>query len=165
MTKITKELLADYEDLMSQAGSLGGKIETRIHYVLEKIWSEFGGEIDCWWIRGADEGDVGDLSRALFWGDTVNDFVIRLKQDSDADPVILLKDGSEFGLYDEFPQRWLFEDFEDELTNGRIMFEKKEAKSKASKKAKSAANKAKKAKLKKAAAAKLTPAERKALGI
>lgn len=77
---------------------------------------------------------------------------------------IFLKDGTSYNFdgYDigyaySFPRRWIFEDFEDELINGKKIYDIN------AKKAQN--NLLKKAKLIKSAKSKLTPEELKALGV
>jgi hypothetical protein len=97
--------------------------------------------------------------------ETVNSLEVRQVGNGDHEMVAKLKDGSVWEFYGEFPTRWLFEDFEEELTQGIKDWQKQLAEEIKQKAAKRAAKKAAKEKLKAAAAAKLTPEERKALGL
>lgn len=165
MTKILKTDLDEYWRLSLLAGGYSGKILDRITYVLRAIYKEFGAELDYWYFDGAGEGEVGDLDSHLD-KDSIHSFMIFTKEPYEGDEMFAkLDDGTyaEFGY--DFPTRWLYEDFEDELSRG-VAIVKQEALDEEKKKAeKKAAKKAEKERLKASAASKLTPEERKALGL
>jgi len=78
--------------------------------------------------------------------------------------IVILNDGTVHDFYG-IPTKWLFEDFETELVEGKRLWEEREAAKKQQKAARRAAKKAAKEAAKVSAAAKLTPEERQALGI
>lgn len=165
MTKITKTDLDEYWRLSMLAGGYSGKILDRITYVLRTIFKEFGTELDYWYFCGAEEGEVGNLDAHLD-KNSVSSFMTFTKGPYEGGEMFAkLNDGTcaEFGY--EFPTRWLYEDFEDELSRGVAIVKQEELDEEKEKAEKKAAKKATKEKLKASAAAKLTADERKALGL
>jgi hypothetical protein len=163
MTIINQTDIDEYWRLHRETGVAGGKIEKRIEYVLRRIYQEFDAEIDYWYFSDAPEGDVGSLHKALGQQDVTNYIIEPMTYGKEM--VIKLDDGkyAEFGY--GFPIRWLYEDFEDELTRGKVAHEQEELDKKAAKAAARAARKAAKERLKASAASKLTTEEKKALGL
>lgn len=160
---LSVDILEQYKSLRAQADEFGNQLEKRITYVIETIWSAFGKRFDYWYVQGAEEGQLGDLAKCFRWGDDVQDLCIHPYE---GEMVILLKNESEYGFGEgEFPQRWLYEDFEQELTDGVAAYKAKVARQKEEREQRRAARKAKKDALKKSAASKLSEAERDALGL
>lgn len=156
------QTLESYLQLRQQAGVLESQLENRITYILKKIYETFGSQLDYWYTSDAPEGDQGDLLRCWRYNnDTISDLCIHPYLEA----VIILNNGSEWGLHDDIPSRWLFEDFEEELVNGKRLYEERQAQKKEDARQKRQAKKAEKERLKATAAAKLSPAERKALGL
>jgi hypothetical protein len=120
---ITPELVKEAEDLASKAGRLEERIIERIHYIMVSIFKTFNKKEAYWYFYGAEEGDVGDLWKH-YNKDDINVVVINAVGGDKM--IILLKDGSEWGFEDSIPTRWLFEDFEEELSEGKKKFKEKE---------------------------------------
>lgn len=126
---IKTNLVLEWKHKSHEAGILKEKIIERINYVVRTIFSTFNIKIDTWYFYGAGEGEVGSLSRAI--GSNSVSFIVEIARNSKGEyqsspMVILLKDGSEWGLESEFPLHWLFENFEQELFEGKKKFEEKE---------------------------------------
>lgn len=156
---ITPELVAEAEDLASRAGSLEEKITDRLHYIMLNIFNTFSKKDAYWYFYGAGEGEVGDLWR-FYHEDSISVVVDNCPGES---MVILLKDGSEWGLDDGIPTRWLYEDFEEELKQGKKKYEEKEAQRKLDAANKRKQSKEEAAKLAKIAKSKLSKKELAAL--
>ena len=166
MTKIAKTDLDEYWRLTNLAGSYESKISDRITYVLRAIYKEYGAEVDHWYFDDASEGEGGSLDWRHLDKDAVSNYIVHTKKPYEGEKMFAkLNDGNyaEFGY--EFPTRWLYEDFEAELSQGVAVVKQEELDAKNKKAKKKADKKAKKEKLKATAASKLTPDERKALGL
>lgn len=121
--KIAKETFAKWQDLNNQAGALEGGIIDRVDYIIHKIFAVFNNELDWWDFPGdGDRCEGGRLSDAIRHDDDIFCFTAETREYL-KEKVILLKDGSEWGFDNEFPTRWLFEDFEEELIEGKKKFE------------------------------------------
>jgi len=163
---ISSEIVDKYWEHFHIAGSYADQIEKRIDYIIRQIYKEAGANgFTYWYFDDASEGDQGSLHRALDKTMIGNYIVDSRGMEILDELVVILKDGSTWGLFDSFPTRWLHEDFEQELIEGKAAYIKREEDKKAKAKAKRTAKKAEKEKLKAQAAKKLTPAERKALGL
>lgn len=162
MTKLTKKEFTQYEKAKEILGAKESKVIDRIDYILRSIYTTFGCEVNSWWFCGAPEGELGDLSRAI-GRETVSGWEVRLDKDTNSEMIIMLE-GCEYDLW-EFPKRWLFEDFEEELSEGYKAYIKHIEEKKKRSKARREARKKEKKKALEAAKKKLTAAERKALGI
>jgi hypothetical protein len=144
-------------------------ITDRVNYVIREIASIFGGKIK-WWDWGNGGGEVD----GHFEPDMVDGESIQLSGETDGKDwewVALLKDEKgkfteewEFhGL--EFPARFLYEDFEEELKEGIKKYKEQEVKKKEIEKQKRLTRVKNKEKLLESVKTKLTPEERKALGL
>lgn len=123
---ISNKILKEWENARSIADVFEQEIIDRIDYIINEILKTFDQKLDTWYFHDAGEGSLGDLSPNL---DEKNvSFVYEIARDSDSEEmVILLKNGFEYSLHDgEFPTRWLFEDFEEELIQGKKDYEEKE---------------------------------------
>lgn len=126
-TVVTKELVKQWKTVSLQAGALEDKIVDRIDYIIKTIFKTFDQKLEYWYFYGAGEGEVG---RLRIDGDSFS-VITELARNRNGDynsqqMVILLKDGSEWGFDGEYPTRWLFEEFEKELTDGKKKFEEQE---------------------------------------
>ena len=156
---LTPELVAEAEDLVSRAGKLEEKITDRIHYIMTSIFKLFGKKSAYWYFYGAGEGEVGPL-----WAHYDKEMIGVVIDDCPGESmVILLKDGSEWGFDDGIPTRWLFEDFEEELTQGKKNYEEREITRKAAQKELAANKKLEDKKLIEGAKKKLSKKELEAL--
>lgn len=138
------------------------KITDRANYVIRKSAELFGGKIEWWdWTNGAGETD------GHFNPDWLKDDYISVDGDTkggNCEWVAILKNG-EWELRLVFPTRWLWEDFEQELTDGIKKYKEQKLHKIEMEKKKKIARDSEKKKLLEAAKSKLTKEERKALGI
>src|SRR5512135_1329026 len=127
---ITPELVAEAEELATRLGKMEEKITDRIHYIMLSIFKLFSKKDAYWYFYGAGEGEVGP-----FWAHYDKDQIgVVIDNCPGETMVILLKNGDEWGFEDSIPTRWLFEDFEEELIQGKKKFEEREIARKAAQK-------------------------------
>lgn len=122
MKKIDKKAL----DLwLNDSDPMEEEVLDRISHVIQKICDVFEVKLNTWFFDDAEEGDIGSVKNNIN-STEVGDYVICLYEQNNVDFVILDKDGKERDLSDQFPRRWLHEDFEEELIEGKKLFLKKE---------------------------------------
>lgn len=168
MTKcapLNKDVFDKRDALLKQIGPLQLAIEHRLDYVLHKAYELCGAKFNSWYIDGAAEGEVGAIDECF-----INDSISRCEiilynfngPNSDDAYCVVLGD-SMWDLMEEIPKRWMFEDFEDELVQGRAKFIKQKEDRLAASKARKLKLSSKNKKLVESAKAKLTIEERRAL--
>lgn len=118
---ISKNVINEWEAASLVTLKLENTINNRVSYIISQIELIFNFDLDYWdYPTHTDDAD-GDIGLGL--GD---ENIIRYSLiGRHPNLVIILKDGTEWGLEDECPRRWLFEDFEEELANGKILYEQK----------------------------------------
>lgn len=156
---ISASLVSEWEKASNEAGKLEDKIVSRIDYIVKLIFKTFNQKLETWYFYGAEEGEMGDLSRAID-SDRVS-FIFDLKRHTSFyDANILLKDGSEYNFEEgEFPTRWLYEEFETELIDGKKQYDLAQEVIKSKVKEKALQKKIKMAALTKSLKSKLTKEE------
>jgi hypothetical protein len=112
--------VANYNKLRAAANTIENNIADRIEYVLKKIYEVYGGSFDTWYFDGAAEGEVGDIHGAIS-SDYVSGFVFYGRK-GPRPMGSILHDETEVNLEYDFPTRWLYEEFEDELAEGKQKF-------------------------------------------
>ncbi len=157
--KLGKSIIVRRKQIASQLDSIDVDISARVDYILNFIYKAFGVELSNWYYQGASEGQDGFFEPHMF----LDEFYVYKEPGLPDDGVFLDKDGGEWGLEEGIPSRWLFEDFEEELTSGieKLKAHKADKKVQAAKKALAKAEEEKK--LVDSIKNKLTPAELKAL--
>jgi hypothetical protein len=122
---INKELLANADKLKTELFVLENKITDRIDYIVRYCF----GKIDTWYFDDAQPGSIGDLWENIKYNE-IEGIIIsrgeRFPERTEKDLIIIDSNGGEINLYDSFPKRWLFEDFEKEVDEGKIKYEKKQ---------------------------------------
>jgi hypothetical protein len=123
MEKLNIEFVEQLHCEVMKIGAEEEKIYNRITDIHRTICKEFGDTLDTWYFYGAEEGEIGDL-----WGNLGDDSIDRMeveiimvpnKPSSDySDYKIIDKHGKELDLSSSIPTRWLYEDFEKELSEG-----------------------------------------------
>jgi hypothetical protein len=128
MKPITKDQIKAWEKSYQETSNLEEDIQERIGYIIGVWMKAFGGKLTTWWFDGAEEGQVGTLI------DHINEDSIysiytqcdtEPKSNDDHDMVIIDKDDNEYGWQSEIPLRWLFEDFEQEIIQGKILYDER----------------------------------------
>jgi len=163
---ITQKLIDNWQLAATEAGKMEGQIINRIDYIVRTIFQTFNHKLDCWYFYGAGEGDVGDLLRH-YDSDEIN-IITELARNKGGgydsiEMVILDKEGNEWGFDSSIPTRWLFENFEQELIDGKRLFEDQQIERKKNQKELSAKKKLEDQALATAAKAKLSKKELAAL--
>lgn len=169
--KILKSDIEKVQKLQKDLGEAEEIIHDRITYIWNTIATVFGVKLDTWYFYGAEEGSVGEFR----YDEDVMSVTVEFNKAKYSDftqineMLIITKEGGEWDFaYGEFPTAWLFEDFEDELCEGVLLYTQQKAAKKL--KAEQKKLKAKKDKenmkiLAAAAKKKLSKEELKALGV
>lgn len=127
---ISKELYNSWQSLNEQAQALEQEIVDRLSFVINRACEMFGQPISTWYFDDAQEGEVGDVWENIHRGE----FAVTLdfkKNSSERNMTIVLNDGTELDIArDGFLTRWLFEDFEKEIHEGKFKYKEKEIKRK-----------------------------------
>lgn len=156
---ITLELFKEAEEAARQAGKLKEKIVDRLHYIMTSIFKTYGKSSAYWYFYGAAKGEVGDL-----WEHVHEHYIWVVIDNCPGEGLLaVLKDGSEWDFQDAIPLRWLYEDFEDELAEGKKKYKELEVARKEAEKVKRQKTKQENAALAKSARAKLSKEELAAL--
>ena len=129
MKKLTKEYVSNTYEEVCAAACKEERIHDRITYILKKVCQEFGDELSTWYFYEAGEGELGNLWKYFNDETTISGIVIDIEtkplareSELDGDYVIIDKYGDEFCIGDEIPTRWLYEDFEKELSGGKVKY-------------------------------------------
>lgn len=113
-------LVADWQESRKRADALEEDIVDRMGYVIQTICKTFNAQYETWYFSDAQEGQMGHLT----WDEPELFSVWDIRNRKDM--AILTKDGEEYRFDNSFPTRWLFENFEDELTDGKRRFDERE---------------------------------------
>lgn len=111
-----------YHDMRKQIRIKEDIITKRVHYILKKIFEACEMKLDCWWVDGANEGEVGDVEKLFSVKDRITNYEVEVIGGTGAKRVYLklyfkCEEGT-LNIIQEFPRRWLFEPFEEELEEG-----------------------------------------------
>jgi hypothetical protein len=137
MKAITRELVSKWQELYKEACAYEEQIISRIDYILKTWFKIYGYTLENWYFYGAEEGEVGDLYRNMYEYDdddsTINNFYIdEASCGNDIDMIFIDKDNNKVCWENSIPTRWLYEDFEKEIRDGKKKYEDQlEAKKKA----------------------------------
>jgi len=125
---ITQGLITDWEITTKKASAYEAVIIARLDYIIRTVFKTFERKLETWYFSDAGEGGMGN-----FTYDVPEIYMVmetaRNRQggyDNNEDMFIIDKDGGEYGFDGSVPTRWLFEDFEKELVDGKKKFEEKE---------------------------------------
>lgn len=122
---LTKEFADQAREYAENANRLESQIIGRINYIMGSIFNLFNEDQAYWYFYGGNGREQEDGS---LW-DHYSDDLIEVSVDCEGyDVCCILQDGSEFDLRNGIPTRWLFEDFEEELKNGKTQYIAKEKK-------------------------------------
>lgn len=156
---LDKAIVYDWKSAQSMASNLEEAITDRIDYILNTIFKTFDNKLSYWYFDGADEGELGDLSKRMNDGE-IDGICTEASKSSNGAMIIIDKFGVKWEFSGTIPTRWLYDnEFENELINGKIQYEEKEKIRKAKKKELAAAKKAEDAFLIEKAKKKLTKKE------
>lgn len=128
MKPLTKDQISEWQNAYNHAVILENVIIDRVGYVVSVWMKTFGGKLTNWYFGSAREGEVGNFVDH-FGGDSVYSIYTECKPhpapNDGSDMVIIDKFGGEWGWDSSIPLRWLFEDCEDEIIQGKILYEEK----------------------------------------
>jgi hypothetical protein len=124
MKLITQGLITDYKNARIKADVLQDKIVKRLDYIVATIFKTFKVKKYTWYFIDAAEGEVGTF--------TYDEPEIYMAWEYDKgmmtdDMIIIDRDGEEYMFDGSIPTRWLFENFETELTKGKKKYDDREA--------------------------------------
>lgn len=132
MKAIDKEFVERARSMAREASIMEDVIADRIDYIIREMCKTFNTKLLYWYFPDAAEGEVGNL-----WEHFSNEQISVITQflgdkskngSSRTMSIIDKFDNELFFDFDSFiPTRWLFEEFENELIEGKKKFEEKEA--------------------------------------
>jgi len=158
---LSQETIKVFRQKQLEYAKLKEQLELRVGYIVRKIFEVCGGQLN-WWNWDDPErltnGNVPSID-----GDAFRIYIFFYK--SPKNDTILLKDGTEWVIFDDIPTRWLWEDFEDELVNGLAAYKEQEQAKLMAAQVKKIENEKRRKEIAQQAINKLTPVEREALGI
>lgn len=124
---ITPELFEAWEKSLAKTSALEGHITARIDYIAHALAKAFGNTLNYWSIykyESEDGGPVSDLFQHD--GEFLSSLEIEFSSKDDlisdnriSEHCFIDKTGKTCNIFDYgIPKRWVFEDFEEELTKG-----------------------------------------------
>lgn len=159
--KLESSNISEYNDTKRKFEICREKIVDRMNYIIHSIFEICGGKLDWWDLENDDpEYRSQDIKPDFpLFSDYISFYAVgSLKND-----YIVDKSGLEICIRNEFPMRWLREDFEDEIKKGLAEVKRRAELRKLHDQEKAKTRKEKQDKLKQEVLAKLTPEEIKAL--
>lgn len=122
---ISKQVLLNIKSLRKKADKAEDQIFNRLKFIMSKVLKTFNLKNTYWYVLGAQEGTRGNFWNAY---DGVR-ISIEMSQDGslyfNKELDIILKNNKKWSLIEDgIPARWLFENFESELVNGKKLFNK-----------------------------------------
>jgi len=159
---LNKSIVNNWYSAKNALNEIEEKINHRLTYILVTLYSTFGFKLDTWYFECADEGTVGEMQ---INGNYIDEIIVesRSYKYGEAKINIVDKFGNDWGFSGDIPVRWLYEEFESEIKEGKAKYEAKELVRKETEKALTAKQKAKKDALLISAKSKLTKEELRAL--
>jgi len=169
MEKITKDFYNETLDKEKELYKNVEVLEKRLDYILTTFFHQWDINLNTWYFEDAKEGEVGNILQNMN-SDSV--YYIHIETNSKHDKkfhneeiVIIDKFGKELYWENEIPTRWLFEDFEQEVIDGKAKMEEKNRKSKEKREKVLASRKANAKKIMENIKGKLSKEELKILGV
>jgi len=127
MEPISKNLYNQWKEANDLVVKLEEDIIARIDYIIKSVFNIFGQKLITWYF----EKDDMPLSHSID-GFYISEITTEVSMSEPRkDMVIFLKGGFTCDLRHEFPTYWLFENFEEEVINGRKQYEEMQSKKKA----------------------------------
>lgn len=171
VSALTEQTITKAEQALDKLNEYEKEIDERVGYIIKTIYSTFGMQVD-YHLYGT-QSEYNDEYASTLWTELFNGgiwgsknhktikFSVSFKKSPKSAPdcIILTEDGKKIDLTNDFPIRWLTEEFEDELAEGKKRRDDKDNEHAEAKKAEKIATES----LVKKARAKLTNDELKAL--
>lgn len=117
---ITRGLVVDWEDNRRRADKLEEQIVDRMTYIIQTVCKTFDVKLETWYFSDAQEGQMGHLT----WDEPELFSVWDIRNRKDM--TIITESGEEYYFDNSIPTRWLFENFEEELEEGKKRYEERE---------------------------------------
>lgn len=162
---LNPHLLTATREAYNKYTALEDQITGRMDYIINTVLALYGSKLHYWYFYGAGEGEIGPMLNHIDDESfrVIIDYYTRPQKFDITSVVIIMKDGSEWGFEDGFPTRWLFENFEQELIEGKKKYENEVVAKAEARKAKQKLQAEKKKNLIKSAKSKLSREELRAL--
>lgn len=159
---LDKSIVENWYPTRDALDKIESQICDRLTYVLSTLFDTFGFELETWYFEGAEEGSVGEMH---IRSDYIDGIIVESKHDRYGQVKINLIDkfGSDWDFSGDIPVRWLYDEFESEIIEGKAKYEAKELARQKADKLLSAKQKEKRDALLASAKSKLTKEELKAL--
>lgn len=125
-TKIDKTHIKNAKDARKIYDAQIKPIEARINYIVMKIFELFEIKDHYWYLYGAAEGTRGDIlneCNCTYIEPMYDSHKNNYKSGHIEDMNIYDRYNKHISLCDGFPTRWLWEDFEKELIDGKATYE------------------------------------------
>lgn len=113
---ITPETLIAYRKSFEESKSIEKKIVDRIDYIVQILCKVFDRKLRYWCFPDAQEGEIGTAYHYIYDFSISIEFGFSYKRNDYMD--FIDKNGEVCTIINLLPVRWLFEDFEKELTDG-----------------------------------------------
>lgn len=122
---LTKEFFNNWLNIRKESERLEARIIERMSYIIHKSCQMFGNSVSTWFFEDVSEREVGNVCNAIIGTEFTPSLIFsNIKHSS---MCVILNDESEINLIqDGFPVRWLFEDFEREIAEGKEKYRQKE---------------------------------------
>ena len=122
---ITQDLVFNYQLKRTECDELEAQIIYRIDYILNFIFDLESSKLNYWYFDGAQEGEIGNLNlscdnKTIY---STIDSIVTDSVEKKKNYSYILKDGKRWEYEGTLPSRWLFEDFEEELIEGKEKYE------------------------------------------
>lgn len=121
VSTLSRLILSEREEAASVLSEIDGQIIDRLNFILHTLVECFGAKIETWYFDNAEEGQMGDLRCDA---SEIYDIHIEYQGSVPSNTAITLKDGTvfDFRFNHSVPIRWLFENFEEEISAGRELY-------------------------------------------
>lgn len=117
IVKLTDAQLEGWQDATKHLQMMQQLVIDRSNYIIETIEKTFERSFKTWWFEGAGEHEVGNPK--------IYDGMVHFITEPTQQPALILdNENQEWNLFESFPERWLTEDFEGELINGKGTYQK-----------------------------------------
>lgn len=123
MKPIAKEDFSKWKKSYQITSKLEANIRKRIGYVLDVLMKTFGTKMIDWYFSDDDYPDLFDnVSRRY-----INSIIVETESDPNDgyQLTIIDKNGKEWNWNDSIPLRWLYEDCEKEIIDGKALYDAK----------------------------------------
>ena len=112
--------VADWKETRKRADILEEQIVDRMGYIIQTIAKTFNAQFETWYFSDAQEGQMGSLT----WDEPELFSVWDIRNRKEM--AIITESGEEYRFDNSIPTRWLFENFEQELEEGKRRFDERE---------------------------------------